>query len=98
MTDEAFEDLKRVCRIRGVPEPTEKPEPMKVFLFRGDFGPEDKATMRMMAQEVVASMTPEERAAARKSETLEPGNGFTIPERFRVDDGSAVYDVIAWRR
>lgn len=97
MTDTDFEELKRVCRIRGVPEPTEKPAPMKAFLFCGDGGSEDRATMNLMAQEIVARMTPKERGAAR--EPIVPGRGFEIPEGFLVDgkvdpalfEGVAVY-------
>jgi len=36
MIDEVFEELKRVCRIRGVPEPTEKPAPLKCFLVSAE--------------------------------------------------------------
>lgn len=31
MTDAEFEELKRVCRIRGVAEPTEKPAALRWF-------------------------------------------------------------------
>lgn len=52
MTDGEFEELKRVCRIRGVAETTKKPAPMKVFLVSAE------AVQRYLDKEGIKSGPP----------------------------------------